>query len=262
MPESFTERDLAGAQFRWVNLSDATFDLVMLNRARLQQVDLTGVTIRAARLKDIDISGDLQNVRVNGIDLGPLVEAELDRRYPERAKLRPADAAGFREAWAVIEELWDGTVARARGLNPELLHERVNGEWSFIETLRHLVFATDAWIRRTLLGDPAPWDPLDLPFDEMPDTPDVPRDPDARPTLDEVLALRADRMATVAQVVADLTDEQLAGSTEPVDGPGYPGPDSYPVAEVLRTILKEEWWHRHFAERDLDTLTAPPSPGG
>ena len=259
MPESFSERDLAGAEFRWVNLSDATFELVMLNRARLQQVDLTGVRIRAARLKDIDISGDLENVRVNGIDVGPLVEAELDRRYPERAKLRPTDATGFREAWAVIVELWDGTTARARELDPELLHERVNGEWSFIETLRHLVFVTDAWIRRTLLGDPAPWDPFDLPFDEMPDTPGVPRDRDARPSLEEVLALRSDRMATVAQVVADLTDEQLTGETEPVDGPGYPGPNSYPVTEVLEAILNEEWWHRRFAERDLDALTADES---
>ena len=260
MPESFTERNLAGAEFRWVDLSDATFELVMLNRARLQQVDLTGVTIRAARLQDIDISGDLQNVRVNGIDVGPLVEAELDRRYPERAKLRPTDAAGFRDAWAVIEELWDGTVARARDLDPELLNERVNGEWSFIETLRHLVFATDAWIRRVMLGDPSPWDPLDLPFDEMPDTPGIPRDRDVRPTLDEVLALRADRMATMTQVLADLTDEQLAEETEPVDAPGWPEPRSYPVSEVLGVIINEEWWHRHFAERDLDLLTAPPAP--
>jgi DinB superfamily len=35
-----------------------------------------------------------------------------------------------------------------------LLHESVGGEWSFIETLRHLVFATDSWIRRAILGDP------------------------------------------------------------------------------------------------------------
>jgi uncharacterized protein YjbI with pentapeptide repeats len=255
VPESFDERDLVGAQFRWVDLSDATFELVKLNRARLQQVDLSGVTIRASRLRDVDISGDIDNVRINGIDVGPLIEAELDRRYPERTKLRPTDASGFREAWALIENLWDGTVARARELDPELLHERVDGEWSFIETLRHLIFATDAWIRRVMLGDPAPWDPLDLPFDEMPDTPGVPRDRDARPTLEEVLALRSDRMASMAQVVAGLTDADLAGSTDPVDEPGWPGPRSYPINEVLTTILDEEWWHRRFAERDLDTLT-------
>lgn len=54
----------------------------------------------------------------------------------------------------------------------------------------------------------------------------------------------------------DLTDEQLAGSTEPVPGPGWqPPPESLPIKEVLGIVLNEEWWHRQFAERDLDALT-------
>src|SRR4029453_1101890 len=136
----------------------------------------------------------------------PLVEAELDRRDPDRAKLRPTDPAGFREAWDIVERLWDRTVERARGFEPALLHESVDGEWSFIETLRHLMFATDAWIRRGILGDPSPWDPLDLPWDEMEDTPGIRRNRQARPDLDEVLALRRDRMATVRTVIDGLTD--------------------------------------------------------
>ena len=102
--------------------------------------------------------------------------------------MRPSDPAGFCKGWDVIERFWGETVERAASLDPELLHESVNGEWSFIETLRHLVFATDSWVRRAILGDPSPWDRLDLPWDEMPDTPEVPRDRDVRPTLDEVLA--------------------------------------------------------------------------
>ncbi len=111
--------------------------------------------------------------------------------------MRPSDPAGFREAWSILDRLWDETVARARALPPELLHERVNGEWSFTETLRHLVFATDAWVKRAILGEPRPWDRLDLPHDEMDDEPGMPRDREARPGLDEVLALRADRRTTV-----------------------------------------------------------------
>jgi hypothetical protein len=137
---------------------------------------------------------------------------------------------------------------------PELLHERVEGEWSFIETLRHLVFATDAWVKRAILGEPSPWDPLDLPHDEMPGEPGVPRDRGARPSLDEVLALRADRMATVRQVIADLTDEKLASMTEPVMEPGYPEPESFAVRRCLQAILNEEWEHRLYAERDFDVL--------
>ncbi len=255
MADEFSQRSLAGARFHHVDLAGATFEQVSLTGARFNDVDLSGVKIRGALLRDVDIGGELADLRVNGIDVGPLIEAELDRRHPERAKLRPTDAAGFREAWNVIERLWAETVGRAERLDPALLHERVNDEWSFIETLRHLVFATDAWIRRGILGDPSPWDPLDLPWDQMPDIAGIPRDRDARPSLEEVLALRADRMATVRQFVADLTDEQLAGSTKPVPGPGWPPSESFPVREVLSIVLNEEWWHRQFAERDLDALT-------
>jgi hypothetical protein len=210
-------------------------------------------------LVDATIFGEIGNLTVNGVEVGGLIQAELDRRHPERAAMRPTDAAGFRAAWDIVERLWAGTVERARGFAPEQLHESVGGEWSFIETLRHLVFATDAWVRRGMLGDPTPWDPLDLPWDEMPDTPGIPRDREARPSLDTVLDLRRDRMATVRAIVDGLTDEALAGDTVPVDGPGWPPPRSFPVRDVLLTILNEEWEHRLYAERDLTarTQTAP-----
>ena len=119
----------------------------------------------------------------------------------------------------------------------------VDGEWLFIEMLRHLVFATDSWIRRAIQGDPSPWDPLDLPWDEMPDTPGVPRDRDVQPSLDTVLALRRDRMATVRQVVDGLTDESLDSHTEPVEGPGWPPRQNFPMSECLLVVLNEEWEH-------------------
>ena len=120
------------------------------------------------------------------------------------------------------QKAWEETVERARRLPEEKLHERVDGEWSFIQTMRHLVFATDSWIRRAMLGDPWPYDALDLPFYEMDEIEGMPNDIDARPSLDEVLALRADRMASVSKVLESLTDEQLAGTTEPILQPGYP----------------------------------------
>jgi len=258
VPE-FNSENMTGSRFEDVLLADAQFHRADLTGASFRLVDLTGVTIRGAALVNMDLSGMIENLRVNGVDVVPLVEAELNRRYPERAKMRPADAAGYREAWDILERLWSETVERARGLAPGLLHERVDGEWSFIETLRHLVFATDAWVKRAILGVPSPWDPLDLPHDEMPDEPSVPRDLDARPSLDEVLALRVDRMATVRQVLAGLTDEKLAGMTEPVMEPGYPEPGSFAVRRCLQAILNEEWEHRLYAERDFDALEASPS---
>jgi uncharacterized damage-inducible protein DinB len=250
----FSDQDLRGSVFSNVVLRGARFRAVDFSGADFRGVDLTGAVLRGAELVDVDISGEIENVRVNGVDIGPLVTAELDRRYPDRVKMRPADPAGFREAWDIIERIWDETVARARGLPPEVLHESVDGEWSFTDTLRHLVFATDAWIRRQILGDPSPWDPLDLPWDEMPDAPGVPRDRAARPSLDEVLALRRDRMATVRQVIDGLTDESLDRLTPPAQGPGWPHSRGYSVRDCLLVVLNEEWEHRRFAERDLDAL--------
>jgi hypothetical protein len=250
----FADADLRGSRFERAELNGSTFRLCDLTGVRIIEADMNNVVIRGVELANVDISGDIVNVTVNGVDIGPLVEAELDRRDPNRPKMRPTDPAGFREAWDILEGLWDGTVARARKLPPELLHESVDEEWSFTETLRHLVFATDAWVNRAILGDPAPWDPLGLPWDGMPDQPGVPRDRDARPGLDTVLALRRGRQATVREVLDRLTDESLAASTEPVGGPGWPRPASYPVATCLRVVLNEEWEHRLYAERDLAIL--------
>jgi len=255
----FFDADLRGSRFERVDLGGSEFRSSDLSGTRFRGVVMSGVVMRGAELVDVDIHGLLLNLRINGVNVGPLVNAELDRRYPGRAAMRPTDPAGFRAAWDVLERLWGETVARARRLDPAVLHESVDGEWSFIETLRHLVFATDAWIRRAILGDPSPWDPLDLPWDEMPDTPGVPRDRDARPSLDVVLELRRDRMSTVREVLDGLSEELLAGDTAPVAGPGWPESRSYPVRECLLCILDEEWEHRLYAERDLDVLEARTS---
>ena len=124
----FREQDLTGARFERVNLRGATFTQVLLCGASLRAVDLSGAQIRGARstqsrmrgveLVDVEIHGELENVVVNGVDIAPLVEAELNRRMPERAKMRPDDADGFREAWTILERLWEGTVRAGAGRSP------------------------------------------------------------------------------------------------------------------------------------------------
>jgi uncharacterized damage-inducible protein DinB len=255
----FVDDDLSGSRFERVALTGAQFRAADLSNASFRGVDLRGVVMTGVELVDVRIDAEIHNVVVNGVDIAPLVEAELDRRDPDRAKMRPTDPAGFREAWSLVERLWEGTVERARGFDPQVLHQSVEGEWSFIETLRHLVFATDSWVRRAILGDPSPWSPLGLPWDEMPETPGVPRDRQVRPTLDEALALRRDRMATVRTFIDGLTDQSLAAHTTPVQGAGWPPPESFPVRECLLIVLNEEWHHRLFAERDLDALASRSS---
>jgi hypothetical protein len=237
------------------DLSHSRFEEVDFSQSRFHNVYFQDTVIRGAWLQRVEIDGYIDEVTINGVDIGPLIEAERDRRDPDRMLVRPTDADGFRRAWDVVVRRWDAAVQRTRALPEVLLHERVDGEWSFIETLRHLVFATDAWVLRAVLGDPAPYHPLGLAHSEMPtDTPAVPHDPDARPSLDEILAVRTDRMATMARVLHELTDERLEEMTQPVLEPGYPESESFPVRRCLGAVVNEEWLHREYAERDLAVL--------
>jgi len=252
----FNNENLSGSRFERVDLIGSRFVDTDFTRSVFRGVEMRDVVMRGVELCDVHIDGEFQHLVLNGVDVAPLVEAELDRRDPDRVRMRPTDPAGFRDAWDIVERRWAATVQRARGLDPAMLHESVDGEWSFIETLRHLAFATDAWVGRAILGNPSPWHPLELPWDGMPDTPGIPRDRSVRPSLDEVLALRHDRMATVRRVIDGLTDESLAAHTEPVDGDSWPPSRSFEVRECLLIVLNEEWHHRLFAERDLDVLTS------
>lgn len=242
---SFEDVDLTGARFSMVNLTGATFRSVGFHGVVMRDVEFSGTTIE----------GEIEGLVINGVDVGPLVNAELDRRYPERPLFRPTTADGFREAWVVNERLWSATVDRARRLPAERLHESVDEEWSFIQTLRHLAFASESWVGRAVLGDPSPWHPMSLPWDQMAPRPGVPHDRDARPTLDDVLALRLAAMTLVRGVVDGLTDERLDVVGDPLVGPGWPDEgDTFTARACLRVVLNEEWWHRRYAERDLSVL--------
>lgn len=265
-PLELHQRHAKGSTFHLVDLTASTFHQVRLGEARIEDADLRGTVIRDAAVdglvltgvmgERLQLDGEFGQVTVNGIDVMPFVESELRRVHPEYALMKPTDPAGFVAAWDAVESFWGATVSRARSLDESVLHESVNGEWSFIQTLRHLVFATECWVYRGILGRPAPWLPLSLPWDSMPPTEGVPWDRDARPSLDEVVAMRADRMAGVRQVIEGLTPEQLAGDTPVIQGPGWPPEgETFPVRECLLTVLNEEWWHHQFALRDLAVLT-------
>ena len=243
-PQEFTDADLSGARFSNVDLSGA----------RLRNVDLTGASIRGALLVDVELDGEVDGLTVNGVDVTAYVESELDRRHPGRDRMRPQDAEGYREAWAVLQELWPGTEERALALPEGMLHRRVDGEWSFTETVRHLVFVVDAWLKRAVLHDEDPYHPWVRPHDEMPLEAGVAWDPDARPDPVEVLAVWTDRRAEVSRFLAGLTDEQLAAETRPPDTPGYPLHGAYAVSRCLTAVVAETWAHRLIAERDLAAL--------
>ena len=237
-----------------MNRSTASLD----RAAHIEHTDLRAISFHHVRfigleLNDVEITGEIEDVTINGVDIGPLIEAELNRRMPDRAKMHPTTVEGFQEAWTILERLWAETEERARALPPGLLHERVRDEWSFIETLRHLGFASAAWVGRMVLGDPVPWHPLDLPCDEAPGWEGIPWDRDARPSLEEVLAVRRTRQAMVREVIAALTPERL-DATVTCTEPGWPQLEDFPLAQCLFIVVNEEWQHRLYVERDLDAL--------
>ena len=268
--QDFTGQDLAGSSFRRVNLSGSRFREVHLTDSVLHDVDLSRTRVRAAYLDgvrmtgvevpDLEIYGELGRLVVNGVDVVPLVEAELNRRMPERAQMSPTDVAGFRDAFATLDRLWAGTVEKARALPPEALHEQVDEEWSFIETLRHLGFAHACWVGGVVLADPSPWHPLDLPWDEAPVVDGVPWDRDVRPSLDEVLELRAQRRATVQAVLDGLDDAGLRREVRSAT-PFLTDAEHLDVAQCLKVVINEEWEHRLYAERDLAVLWRAASAG-
>lgn len=254
--ERFRDRDLTGASFERVSLRDTLFRDVDLRGMHIRGALMGGAKLRGVDLTDVEIHGAFENLMVNGVEVGPYVQQQLDLRYPDRVMMRPTAPEGFRAAWARLDELWQGTLARARSLPEERLHASVDEEWSFLQTLRHLSFATAAWLHRAILGQPSPWSSLDLPWDEAPPMPGVPRDREARPSLAEVVALRERRTSDVRSYLGTVTVEELDRRTSALDDAvGFP-PTGIPVSACLRVILDEEWEHRLYAERDLDALGA------
>ena len=57
--------------------------------------------------------------------------------------------------WATIERLWSDTLTRAQRLPESARDAKTDDEWSLVETLRHLIFATDVWVGRMVLGQPS-----------------------------------------------------------------------------------------------------------
>ncbi len=239
------------AEFR-----DARFDVADLRGARFTDCDLTGVTIRDGWLVNVSISGLVSDLTVNGVDVTDFVEAELDRRHPERVQFRQVQTADdFRAMWDTIEVLWARATERAGRLPAAALTEQVDEEWSFAQTLRHLVFITDAWASRTVLDEASPYHRIGIPQSWYPAAAAAALGIDlaSEPHYDEVLGARRDRMAVVRRIVTGLTDDDLGRPCQRSPAPGYPE-EERPVAECLAVVMNEEIEHYRYAVRDLVVL--------
>lgn len=236
-------------EYRDADLSESRFRNVDLSGSHLRSAYLRDVLISDAWIEDVRIQGNIRSLMVNGIEVAEFVSAELDRRRPERIQLRATDADGLRRAWSESTDRIDALVARARRLPPAALDERVDDEFSFIQTLRHLVFAADRWLTGPVFGDPEPYfHPLGQPHDGAEEGPTEGLDPDARPTLDEVLVARNERQRRVDELLRTATDADLQRTVASPNG------GDTTVLACLHVVLEEGWWHHLYATRDLEIL--------
>jgi hypothetical protein len=245
--------DLQEAEFVDVNLQGAAFVDVNLQAARFRRADLSGVVMRAV---DAPGLGDGENsLRVNGVDVIPLVEAELNRRFPGRASRRATDPDGLRAAWAALERTWAAILERVAAMPAGTIDVSVDGEWSFAQTLRHLVMATDAWLGRAILGIEQPFHPVGQPNAEYEtDGNDMSVFATLTPSYADVLEVRAGHVAMVRDFLATVTSDDLAAARKHPWAPEYP----VTVLYCLHVILREEWEHHRYAVRDLDAIDATP----
>ena len=228
----------------------ATFVQASFKGATIRFSDVSGLTMRGVDLDGLDIDGhDLffGSLIVNGVDVVPYVDAELNRRFPGRELQKAETPEGLRQGWDAVRAAWQETVdATPR----EQWDAHVEHEWSLAQTLRHLVLATDAWLGSCINRIEQPWHPIGQVFTGAAETgfdTSIFREPTSH---DEILEVRAERQQQVTDFLAAVTPVALAEERDDPWGGGW----KPTVGDCTRVILEEEWAHLRYVRRDLALL--------
>lgn len=233
------------------DLQEAEFFEANLRGARFIECDLSGAVMRGVDIQGADIDAPWLaepkgSLKVNGVEVAAYVEAEQNRRFPGRETRRAEDPDGLRAAWAVLERTWASAVERVEGMPEGTANVSVDGEWSFAQTQRHLVHATDLWFGRSIL-EREDFHPLGLGHgaeDKLTD----------KPPYADVVEAHASRVAMVRDFLATVTPAEL---DTPRKNPHNSNPKT--TRSCLHVVLGEGWEHYRFAARDLDTIEASSS---
>jgi hypothetical protein len=235
----------------------AAFDMVSFAGASMRNVNFVGVKMEGLFIK-AEISGPIDGLKVNGVEVAPLIEADLVRRHPELAKFKATDLGEVREGLQIVEDQLGATVRRAAALSEELRNRRVEGEWSAVETLRHLVFVVDLYVRRQVMGlGVDAYHPIGLPPSHMPPSlPGAEIDVELRPSFEEAVTVWEGRLADVRDLLLQSSPAE-ADATRPIDVPGFPPlKETIPLRRAVGVVLREAWAHNRYMERDLSAIEA------
>lgn len=232
MGEEFEGRDLAESVFWGVDLQRSTF----------RDVNFTGSSMRGVWLIDVEVDGLVERLVINGVDVTDHVNAN-DPWQPLRGMLRPTDRDGLVASLDALDAAWNETIEVARRLPVDQQHASIDGEWSFVQTIRHLVFGIDKWFTRPVVG--GAFHPIGLPNTGSAGVPWPGVDPSAEPSFDDAVAVRAERIGRIRSHLLDIADEELASEVEIIEN----GPT--PVLECIHVVFEEGFEHLRYARRDL-----------
>ncbi len=156
--------------------------------------------------------------------------------------------AAAREIASALTDQLEATMRRAALLTDDARQQRVNDEWSVVESLQHLIFVVDVWLGRTIRGAEDPFHPIGLPPSFVPRTlPGSSIDAEARPTFDEACEVLRERLADLRGYLDALPPDELGRSI---------GTHAATVAGGLGVIFDELAAHDHFINRDLAYLNS------
>ena len=171
---------------------------------------------------------------------------ERDEWFPLRSQVRPTDLDRMRQGWPVFVTAWASAIERAQGLSEEQRHASVDGEWSFVETIRHLVLATDKWFTVPVLG--GTFHPLGLPNTGSADFDWPGIDGRAEPTFEGAVAAWRDRAGQLRDHLDAIEPAALSVEVTVLEN------GATALRDCIGVVFEEHFEHLRYAIRDLDRL--------
>jgi hypothetical protein len=234
-----------GEEFEFRDLSEAVFWGVDLRRSTFRDADLTGARVSHSRLVDVAIDAEIDRLVINGVDVTAYVN-ERDEWFGLRSQVRPTDPEAMRRGWPAFVAAWEAAIDRAGSLPEDRRHASVDGEWSFVQTLRHLVFATDKWCTAPILGDG--FHPMGLPNSGSVDFGWPGLDAGADPTFDDAVAAWRDRAVRLQDHLDRIEPAAMTAEVTVLEN----GPHA--VHDCIGVVFEEHFHHLRYATRDLARL--------
>ncbi len=233
-------------EFEFQDLSDAVFWGVDLQRATFRDVDLEGARISHARLADVVIDAEVDRLVINGVDVTAYVN-DRDEWFALRSQLRPTDLDSMRRGWQVFLAAWGSAIERAQALSDERRHASVDGEWSFVETIRHLVFATDKWFTVPILS--GSFHRIGLPNSGSTNFGWPGLDAAANPTFEEAVTAWRDRSSQLREHLDTVEPAALTVEVSVLEN------GASAVHDCIGVVFEEHFQHFRYATRDLDRFS-------